>query len=245
LEVLPDAVAVAQAAAEVFVAVAARANKEGSPFRVALAGGTTPKMLYALLASPSYRSRVSWDDVSFFFGDERSVPPDHPDSNYRMAHDALFGPLGIKDERMHRMKPEAADLNTAAAAYEAVLRTVFEGNPPRFDLLLLGMGPDGHTASLFPGNAALRERTRWVVPVFDAPKLPPERLTLTIPVLNDARQVLFVVTGPDKAQALRQVLQGDGEPDQYPAKFIRPGADRLLWLVDEAAGSALDRGGDA
>ena len=245
LEVLKDTAAVTQAGAAVFIKLAAQAAGERRPFRVVLAGGTTPKALYALLASPEYRSRVSWGNVSFFFGDERAVPPDDPDSNYRTAHDALFRPLGLVNSRVHRMKAESGGLDAAAVAYEDVLRSVFGGTLPIFELVLLGMGPDGHTASLFPGNPALQERTRWVAPVFDAPKPPPRRLTLTVPVLNGAGHVVFMVTGADKAQALRQVLQGTGGPEQYPAKFVQPGADRLLWLVDEAAGSALQGGDDA
>jgi 6-phosphogluconolactonase len=245
LEVLKDTTAVAQAGAEVFIELAAQADGERRSFRVALAGGNTPKALYALLASPEYRSRVNWDNVSFFFGDERAVPPDHPDSNYRTAHEALFRPVGLVNGHVHRMKAEIGGLEAAAAAYEGELRAVFGGALPRFELVLLGMGPDGHTASLFPENAALQERARWVAPVFDAPKPPPQRLTLTVPVLNEARQVLFMVTGSDKAPALHEVLSGAASPEHYPAKFVRPGAGRLLWLVDEAAGSALHGGGDA
>jgi 6-phosphogluconolactonase len=143
------------------------------------------------------------------------------------------------------MKAESGELGAAAAAYEDELRLVFGGTLPKFDLVLLGMGPDGHTASLFPGNPALQERTRWVAPVFEAPKAPPQRLTLTVSVLSGASQVVFMVTGADKAQALRQVLQGAGGTEPYPAEFVRPGRGRLLWLVDEAAGSAIQGGGDA
>lgn len=245
LKILKDREAVAREAAAVFVNLAAQAKGERRPFRVVLAGGNTPKALYALLASTEYRHRVDWDSVSFFFGDERAVPPDHPDSNYRTAGDALFRPLGIADGKIHRMKAEADVLEAAADAYERELRSVIGGGPPQFDLVLLGMGPDGHAASLFPGSPALTERKRWVAPVTDAPKPPPRRLTLTIPVLNAARQVLFMVTGADKTAALREVLHGSASADQYPAKLIRPGADRLVWLVDEAAGAVLQGGHDA
>lgn len=242
LQVLKDKDAVARAAADFFVTLAPQPQGEKRPFYVALAGGTTPKALYELLASAEYRNRVDWDQVSFFFGDERAVPPDHPDSNYRTAHEALFRPLSISDKRVYRMKGELPDLEAAAVDYERTLQSIFDGERvPHFDLVFLGMGPDGHTASLFPGHPALAERKRWVAPVMDAPKPPPRRLTLTVPVLNAAKLVLFMATGADKAQALREVLEGNSSPDQYPAKHVRPGADRLVWLVDEAAGGALSR----
>ena len=238
VEVVEDAAAVARAAAELFVKLAAQAASARRLFRVLLAGGTTPKALYTLLASAECRSRVDWDRIVFFFGDERAVPPDHPQSNYRMADEVLFRPLGIAESSIHRMKAEAEDLNAAAAAYEGVLRASF-GAFPRFDLVLLGMGLDGHTASLFPRSPVLKEQSRWVAPVLDAPKAPPRRLTVTLPVLNAGHQVLFMVAGRQKAPALREVLEGTAPPEQYPAKCIQPGPERLLWLVDEAAGAEL------
>jgi 6-phosphogluconolactonase len=238
VEVVKDAAAIARAAAELFVKLAAQTARARSPFHVLLAGGTTPKALYTLLASAEYRSRVDWDRIAFFFGDERAVPPDHPQSNYHMANEVLFRPLGIVESSIHRMKAEAEDLNAAAAAYEGVLRASF-GAFPRFDLVLLGMGSDGHTASLFPGSPVLREQSRLVAPVLDAPKPPPRRLTVTLPVLNAGYQVLFTVAGRHKAPTLREVLEGTAPPEQYPAKCIQPGPERLLWLVDEAAGAEL------
>jgi 6-phosphogluconolactonase len=240
VQVLKDKQAIARAAAEVFVSLAPPTHERRRPFRVAMAGGETPKALYALLASAEYRHRVAWDQVSFFFGDERAVPTDHPDSNYGAANDALFHPLDISPQNIYRMKAEMADLEAAAADYERELHAAFQGERvPRFDLIFLGMGPDGHTASLFPGSPALAEHKRLVVPVTDAPKPPPRRLTLTIPVLNAARLVLFMVTGADKAQALREVFTGIASPDQCPAKYVRPGPEHLAWLVDEAAGGTL------
>ena len=240
LQVLKDEDAVARAAAEVFVSLAPQRQGSLRPFRVALAGGTTPQALYVRLASAEYRNRVAWDQVTFFFGDERAVPPDHPESNYRTANDALFRPLDISDKNVYRMKAEMPDLEAAAADYERELQSAFEGaRVPHFDLIFLGMGPDGHTASLFPGSPALAECKRMVAPVTDAPKPPPRRLTLTIPVLNAAALVLFMATGADKAQALREVLKGTASSDQYPAKHVRPGPERLAWLVDEAAGGTL------
>lgn len=236
VQVFRDKDAVARAAAEIFVALAPQPYGIRRPFRVALAGGTTPQALYGLLASAEYRHRVAWEQVAFFFGDERAVPPDHPDSNYRTADEALFRPLGIFGNNIYRMKAEMPDLDAAAAAYEREMLVAFEGEPvPQFDLILLGMGPDGHTASLFPGSPALAERKRLVAPVTDAPKPPARRLTVTVPVLNAARMVLVIATGADKAHSLREVLEGTASPDRCPAKHVRPGPDRLVWLVDEAA----------
>ncbi len=242
VEVVKDAAAIACAAADLFVKLAAQASGARRPFRILLTGGTTPTALYTRLASAEYRSQVDWNRVSFFFGDERAVPPDHPDSNYRMASEALFRPMGLPDSSIHRMKAELDDLETAATAYEHELRATFEGALPQFDLVLLGLGADGHTASLFPGSPVLKEQARWVAPVQDAPKPPPRRLTVTRPVLNAGRQVLFLVAGRHKAPALREVLEGRAPPEQYPAKYVQPGPARLLWLVDEAAGADL-RGG--
>lgn len=240
VQVLKDKDAVGRAAAEIFVSLASQPQGVRRPFRVALAGGKTPKALYERLASMEYRSRVAWDHVSFFFGDERAVPPDHPDSNYRVANDALFRPLDISGKNVYRMRAEMPDLEAAALGYERTLQSVFDDERvPHFDLIFLGMGTDGHTASLFPGSPALAECRRLVVPVMDAPKPPPRRLTLTIPVLNAARLVLFMATGADKAQALREVLTGTASPDRYPARYVRPGPERLAWLVDEAAGGTL------
>jgi len=242
VQVCPDKDSVARAAADVFVSLAPQPHEKRTPFRVVLAGGTTPAALYALLASAEYRHRVAWKQVMFFFGDERAVPSDHPDSNYRAAHDALFIPLDIPPQNVYQMKGLGSDLDAAAAEYERILQSAFERmRVPQFDLIFLGMGSDGHTASLFPGSPALAERTRLVVPVTDAPKPPPRRLTLTFPVLNAARLVLFMVTGADKAPALREVLRGAVSPDRYPAQCVRPGATRLAWLVDEAAGGLLQK----
>jgi 6-phosphogluconolactonase len=240
VQVFKDKDAVARAAADIFVNLAPQPHESRRSFRVALAGGTTPQALHALLASAEYRNRVAWDQVLFFFGDERAVPPDHPDSNYRRANDALFRPLDISGKNIYQMRADGPDLDAAAADYERALHSAFEGaRVPRFDLIFLGMGADGHTASLFPGSSALAESKRLVAPVTDAPMPLPRRLTLTIPVLNAARLVLFMAVGADKAQTLREVLKGTVPPDRYPAKYVRPGPERLAWLVDEAAGGTL------
>ena len=238
LEIAQGTEALAQKAATRFIALAEQARQEHRPFRVSLAGGNTPVALCKTLSS-SYRTQVVWSNIEFFFGDERAVPPDHPDSNFRLISEALFRPTGIPSRQIHRMRGEMEDLDAAAELYSEELMPLATDDLPRFDLVLLGMGPDGHTASLFPNNAVLEERTRWVVPVFDSPKPPPRRLTLTLPVLNAARQVIFLVAGTDKAPAVREVLQGKAPAEQYPAKLVRPGPDRLLWLLNQEAASQL------
>ena len=238
MKILSDTTALAEEAARRFVAMVTGRQKK-SLCAVALSGGTTPRALYSRLASAPYRAQVDWSQIDFYFGDERGVPPDHPESNYRLANDSLFRPNGISSGQVHRMRGEMEDPNAAAELYSKELTAVVDEGLPRFDLVLLGLGPDGHTASLFPNNWALQERVRWVVSILDAPKPPPHRLTLTLPVLNHARQVIFLVAGADKAQAVREVLRGSAPADHYPAKLIQPGAGRVLWLLDEGAGSLL------
>jgi 6-phosphogluconolactonase len=228
---------VAQHGAERFAACAGASGSDR--FAVALAGGTTPAEMYKALAS-SYRERIDWRRVQFFFGDERAVPPDHVDSNYRLAEESLFRPLKIIPSQVHRMKGEMENLVAAAEQYAEELHALPTDGLPQFDLILLGLGPDGHTASLFPGSPALHEQSRWVVPVLSAPKPPPRRLTLTAPVLNAARQVLFLVTGANKAAAIREIFCGTALPEQYPAKLVRPRGQRVSWLLDEAAASELN-----
>ncbi|HEY3197778.1 MAG TPA: 6-phosphogluconolactonase [Nitrospirales bacterium] len=238
LEIVQGAEELARKGAERFIALAGTARQEHRPFRVALAGGNTPATLYKTLSS-SYRTKVDWSIVEFFFGDDRAVPPDHPDSNFRLAAESLFRPAGIPSRQIHRMRGEMEDLDAASELYSEELGPWATDDLPRFDLVLLGMGPDGHTASLFPNSAILEERTRWVVPVFDSPKPPPRRLTLTLPVLNAAHQVIFLVSGKDKAPAVREVLKGNAPGAQYPVKLVRPRPDRLLWLLDQEAASQL------
>jgi 6-phosphogluconolactonase len=240
VKIFRDTAALADKAARRFVAMAATARQQESSCTVALSGGTTPRALYTLLASAPYRAQVDWSRIDFYFGDERGVPPDHPDSNYRLASDSLFRPNGISSGQVHRMRGEMEDLSAAADLYTTELTAVVDEGLPRFDLVLLGLGPDGHTASLFPNNWALHECVRWVVSIRDAPKPPSRRLTLTVPVFNHARQVMFLVAGADKAAAVREVLRGSAPADHYPAKLIQPGAGRVLWLLDEGAGSLLD-----
>ena len=236
MKILEGTEALTREAAGQFIVLAAKAQQHHHPFVVALSGGTTPAALYRALSS-LYRTQVDWLNIEFFFGDERAVPPDHPDSNYRLANESLFRPAGVGSERIHRMKGEMENLSAAAELYARELRVLASDDFPHFDLVLLGLGSDGHTASLFPHSEALQERTRWVLPILDAPKPPRRRLTLTMPVLNAARQVIFLVSGEQKARAVREVLQGTAPADDYPAKLVRPGPDRLLWLVDTGAGS--------
>lgn len=238
--VVATAAALAEQAAERFVQAATHALEESGRFSVALSGGTTPRALYARLAAEPFRSRVEWERVRVFWGDERCGPPDHPDSNYRHAHDLLLSRVPVRPEHIYRMRGEAADPDLAAAEYAGELQTAFglkRGERPRFDLILLGMGADGHTASLFPHSPALREVTRLVVAVYAA-AVNGYRLTLTLPVLNNAAAVLFLVSGSDKAQRLRMVLTGKPSPDA-PASLVRPERGTLHWIVDRAAATGL------
>jgi len=216
-------------------------------FSVALSGGSTPRALYSLLATDEFVARVDWSRLHVFWGDERCVPPDHPESNYGMARQALLDHVRIPLSNIHRI-PCEREPRLAAAAYEQTLRAWFSGGSagrrvreretPRFDLILLGMGEDGHTASLFPGAAALGERTRWVV-ACQVIALGAWRVTLTPIVINAAAHVMFLVSGAHKAERLRQVLAGPYRPDELPAQIVRPTRGRLVWLVDKAAASAL------
>ncbi|MCW3096139.1 MAG: pgl [Chthonomonadaceae bacterium] len=226
-------------AAHRFVFLAMQKRQAGEIFSVALAGGSTPEMLYGLLAALPFCDDVDWTKVHFFFGDERAVPPDHADSNYRMANAKLFAPLALPAANIHRMPADIPDLDAAAWAYEEELRAHFAltaaAEMPQFDLILLGMGPDGHTASLFPHKPALKEKTRLVVA--SEPGLKPfvPRLTLTYPVLNHAANVLFLVAGADKAATLHRVLTGPADPEALPSQAVAPTEGSLVWLVDRTA----------
>ena len=242
IEVYPDPQALMQAAADHIVRIAADAIAMNGRFTVGLPGGSTPRALFALLATPPWAERMDWTRVHVFWGDERCVPPDHPDSNYRLARETLLDRVPIPHNQIHRIPGELPPAQ-AAERYESILRTFFaDGEPglpqPRFDLMLLGLGDDGHTASLFPGTAALAETTRWVVENY-VPRLDSWRITLTAPAINAAAHVIFLVSGASKAEALRAVLQGAYYPTDYPAQLVRPRAGRLLWLVDQPAAAML------
>ena len=243
---LPDTAAVQRAAAEEFVARTEAAARTRGVACIALSGGSTPRGLHTLLADPAapFRARVPWERMHVFWGDERCVPPDHPDSNYRMARDTLLAHVPIPPAHVHRMAGEDPDPARAAERYGRELREVFESHGrldagwPRFDVVILGMGADGHTASLFPGTDAVHETARPVAAVWVA-KLGAYRITLTPPVLNRADAVLFLVTGPDKAETLAAVLEGPSQPDVFPSQIVQPTAGALVWLIDAAAGARL------
>ena len=211
-------------------------------FSAVLAGGSTPKATYAKLANPDFSQRVDWTRVHVFWGDERCVPAVHPNSNYFMAYETWLRHVPIPAENIHRL-PGEMDPQTAAAEYETTLRAFFAGEAiPQFDLVLLGLGDDGHTASLFPGTAAIDERERWVIGQY-VEKLAAWRLTLTPMAINGARDVTFLVSGLAKAPMLHQVLTAAYEPERLPAQVVRPAQGRVLWLVDEAAASQLSSDG--
>jgi len=238
LIIVADEAALAQAVAEHVVSTAARAIAARGTFALALAGGTTPKAAYALLAVEPLRSAVDWPQVRFFFGDERCVPPDDEQSNYKSANDGLFSPLGIAATQIFRMRGEDEPA-AAARAYAALLREEL-GELPAFDSVMLGMGPDGHTASLFPGSDPTEDDTALVRAPFVA-KFQTYRVTLTPSVLNAARDVAFATSGSAKAEALRAVLEGPNEPTRYPAQIVIPREGVLTWYVDAAAAALLTR----
>ena len=223
----------AEAAARAFVERSAEAVSQRGRFAVVLAGGSTPKATYEVLAR-DHAEDVDWPNVHVFFGDERTVPPDHEDSNYRMAREAMLDLLPVGS--VHRMRGELPP-EEAAASYEEELKGFFGGDLPVLDLVMLGIGEDGHTASLFPETSALEVTDRLVVanPVL---KLETTRLTLTAPVLNAAREVRFLVAGEGKAGALAEILEGDADPRAYPAKLVRPSGGPT-WMVDRAAARSL------
>jgi len=245
IRILTDLPAIAKRAAQEFLQAATSAVAERHSFSVALAGGSTPKALYSLLASDAgLRAQLPWDKMHLYFGDERNVAPEHPDSNFRMATETLISKSPLKPDQVTRIKGEYKDTERAAQEYEQALRASFklaDGRFPRFDLVLLGMGNEGHTLSLFPGTKALHETKRVVVRNWIG-KLYTERITLTAPAVNQAARVLFMVTGADKALALKGVLEGPYEPEQLPAQMIQPQSGKLLWLVDTAAGGMLTTG---
>jgi len=205
---------------------------------IALSGGSTPKRLYELLANADeeFFSQISWGQVQFFWTDERHVGPDHPDSNYRMVNEAMLSKVPIESAQVHRMLGELTDPNEAAHRYDSLLKKTFDSELPRFDLVLLGLGNDGHTASLFPGTTALLEQHQLVTAPW-VEKLNSHRLTMTLPLLNNAATIVFLVSGSEKADILSQVL--DGPRSQFPAQLINPVNGQLTWLVDRAAATNL------
>jgi 6-phosphogluconolactonase len=245
IRIITGADALAKRAAQEFVQAATSAVLENGSFSVALSGGSTPKALYSLLVTDeAIRAQLPWDKMQIFFGDERNVGPNHSDSNFRMAAESLLSKVPLKPDQVHRIKGEYTDADKAAREYEQDIRASFQlgsGEFPRFDLILLGLGNDGHTASLFPGTTALHEKQRLVVSNWVG-KLLTHRVTLTAPAINHAGRVMFLVAGADKASALKAVLEGAREPDQLPAQLIEPPKGKLLWLADDTAAGLLSAG---
>lgn len=230
----------AQDTAAVIASISERAIQTTGRFIMALSGGSTPKTLYHVLATPEWHERFDWSRTFFVFGDERCVPPDHPDSNFRMAHTTLFQPLNIHADHIFRMKGEHADPAVAAQEYEEIIRRLTDSSAPqvpRVDLVLLGLGDDGHIASLFPGTAALHEQKK-VVTVGQAPTGVRSRITLTLGVLNQAAVILFLVAGAGKASMVRRVIKPETEADRFlPAALVAPESGRLVWMLDPGAGA--------
>ncbi len=226
---------VAIAAAELVIRTATMAIRNSGRFSWSLSGGSTPKALFTLLGSDPYISQIDWHNVDIFWGDERCVPFDHPDSDFGMAYDAMLSKISAdKTPRIYRMIGEL-NPQKSAESYEALLQGYFGPSPSAsFDLLMLGMGDDGHTASMFPGTAPIHEQTHWVLGHF-VPKLAAWRLTFTPPILNLAGQVIFLVTGANKREILKSVREGPYLPDTYPSQIIQPHSRKVTWMVDRAA----------
>ncbi len=233
IQVYPDLESLSRAAAALLVDQANLAVAARGRFSVALSGGATPRRTYELLAAPPLKDQAPWDRVHVFWGDERCVPPDDPRSNARMAKEAWLDRVPIPPGQIHPLNC-ADDPAAAARQYEAKLREFFAGQPPRLDLVLLGLGPDGHTASLFPGTPVLEEQERWAAAVYVA-EGDLYRVTLTAPLINQAARVAFLVAGGAKAEVLREVLHGPRDPARLPAQLIRPQNGELLWLADRQA----------
>jgi 6-phosphogluconolactonase len=215
----------ARGAAEHFVTLAQKDS-----FTVALSGGSTPKILYQVLAE-EFREQIPWSTTQFFWSDERHVPPDHPDSNYHMAHEALLSRVPVPESNVHRVRSENPSAQEVADEYEKII-------VPRLDLILLGLGTDGHTASIFPGSDVLHEMKRLVAAPW-VEKLNTYRITMTLPLLNNGASILFLVSGAEKAQIVKEVLEG---PKIYPAQFVQPTNGELIWMLDRDAARNLNRG---
>jgi 6-phosphogluconolactonase len=237
VEVLPSAELAAEAAAGRFVSAAARALRSHDTFVVALSGGHTPQQLYALLATPRLAAQVDWSRVQVCWGDERCVPPDAAESNYRMALEALLSLVPLPPGNVHRIRGED-DPGEEARRYDEMMRVLLGGSGSRLDLVLLGLGTDGHTASLFPGATSVHESAHWVAPAFSETNTQ-WRITLTPRLINAAAEVVFLVSGANKADVVARVLQGPWRPHDIPAQLIRPAAGQAAWILDTDAASAL------
>jgi 6-phosphogluconolactonase len=240
LHVFPDKSSFVKGAADFIIEMAGSALSERSRFTIALSGGGAPQPVYAQLASVDYRDRIAWERVHVFFGDERCVPPQDPRSNYCMVRDAWLRHSPIPAENIHRIRGEE-DPAIEALRYEQEIARLFRSKrPPAFDLILLGMGGNGHTASLFPGTAALRETARWVVAQY-VEVATSWRVTFTAPLINAARRVAFLVEGAGKAEMLGNILEGPFQPDVWPAQLIQPVSGELHWLVDSDAATGIGK----
>ncbi len=237
--IAPDADALSHEAARYIVRVATEAITANRRFTLALSGGSTPKKLYGLLAEEPYRGQIDWTLVDIFWSDERSVPPDSEDSNYLMAQQVLLSKIPVPANQIHRMPADQTDQDAASYAYTLEMQQTFSTDGvPAFDLIQLGMGPEGHTASLFPHQSSLHEQQRLVMPV-TVPKPPPPRLTFTPRLLNAAHHVLFLVTGAEKQDAVAAVLKGEFQPDEYPAQIVQPTKGEVTWMLDPAAAGKI------
>ena len=237
IRVCADLEALSHTAADIFAAEARKAVQVRGRFVAALAGGNTPHRTYELLAQEPFRDLIPWQNTHIFWGDERCVPADDPRNNASMAHQALLNHVPIPAKQVSPMVCDSSPQG-AAAEYEALLRDFFDTGPPRFDLVLLGLGENGHTASLFPGTSVLEERQSWVSEVYVSEEML-YRLTLTAPAINQAALVVFLVSGYSKATILRNVLEDASDPSSLPARLIKPAHGELLWLVDRDAASLL------
>ncbi len=241
IAIFPDTNTLSQQAAQYIVRLASEAIVTRGRFTIALSGGSTPKILYGLLGTEPYRDQINWASVEIFWSDERCVPPDSADSNYALAQEVLLSKIPIPANQIHRMPADQPDREAASREYTSEMQRTFGTNGiPSFDLLQLGMGPEGHTASLFPHQESLHEQQRLVIPV-TVPKPPPPRLTFTPPLLNAARHVLFLVTGSEKAEAVQAVLEGPDQPEEYPAQIVRPPKGEVVWMLDIGAAAKLTK----
>jgi 6-phosphogluconolactonase len=243
IEIFPDSAAIARRASELFIESAKAAIADHGAFNVALSGGSTPKALNNLLAAEPLRSQINWANLKIFFGDERHAGPTDPDSNYRMTTETLLSKAPLKPAQVHRIMGEYPEAEKAALEYEQVLRTQFNlsaGQLPRFDLMFLGMGDEGHTLSLFPGTKALHDGGRLVMHNWVG-KLYTDRITCTAPVANNSAMVVFMIGGAAKAPALKAVLEGPHEPEQLPSQLIAPTNGQLFFLLDIAASAMLSK----
>jgi len=239
IAIYDDKHTISQHAADYIMRIAQESIDLHGRFTFALTGGTTPGEVYSLLGSEPIRSRIDWQLVHIFWGDERCVPHNNPESNFYLAQEVLLNNVAIPKSQIHPVPAGQIDRDAASQTYAVEMQHVFGTNGiPSFDLIHLGMGPEGHTASLFPHQASLHEKHRLVIPV-SVPKPPPDRLTFTPPLLNAAKNVLFLVAGSEKADALHAVLEGEYQPDEYPAQIVRPTNGEVVWMLDKAAAQKL------